>query len=107
MLADMLDRFYRIDTLIRTRNTGKPAQLAEILGVSEQTVYRYIRIMKSWGAPILYSNLLGGYYYTEDVVFFCGFVKEGKDGPPKSNGFSVTSMKSYLEHLAQHYLNHN
>ena len=60
-----LERTRRIDSLIRRKSTGSPRDLANRLGVSEATVYRYILELKNMGAPIQYCRDRQSYYYEE------------------------------------------
>jgi len=56
----------RIHDMICLENTGKPQCMAELLNVSERTVYNYIAFMKEeLKAPINYSPAKESYYYTE------------------------------------------
>lgn len=56
----------RIHEMISLENTGKPCDLADLLNVSERTVYNYIAFMKEeLKAPINYSPVKESYYYTE------------------------------------------
>lgn len=56
----------RIHEMISLENTGKPGDLAELLDVSERTVYNYISFMREeLNAPIEYSPVKGSYYYVE------------------------------------------
>lgn len=56
----------RIHEMISLQNTGKPGNLAELLNVSERTVYNYIAFMKEeLNAPINYCPVKESYYYTE------------------------------------------
>jgi transcriptional antiterminator len=56
----------RIHEMISMENTGKPCDLAELLKVSERTVYNYIAFMKEeLNAPISYSPFKKSYYYNE------------------------------------------
>lgn len=55
----------RIHEMISMQHTGKPRALAEVLDVSERTVYNYIAFMKDeLKAPINYCNIKESYYYT-------------------------------------------
>lgn len=58
-----ISRTRRLDSLIRRKSTGSPAQLAHRLGVSEATIYRYIQEMKDMGAPIRYCRERQSYRY--------------------------------------------
>ena len=56
----------RIHEMISLENTGKPCNLAELLNVSERTVYNYIAFMREeLNAPIDYSPIKESYYYAE------------------------------------------
>ena len=58
-----ISRARRLDSLIRRKSTGSPAQLAHRLGVSEATIYRYIQELKEMGAPIKYCRERQSYKY--------------------------------------------
>ena len=100
MVTTILARFHRIDTLIREGKTGTPAQLARTIGVSERTIYQYIKQMKLAGAPILFNMLTKNYYYKYDGHFVCSFsfaVDNNESVPPAGTRVQVKSMKEYLE----------
>ena len=61
-----ISRTKRLDTLIRRKSTGTPAQLANRLGVSEATIYRYIQELKFMGAPIKYCRERQSYKYEKE-----------------------------------------
>ncbi|WP_109697880.1 HTH domain-containing protein [Chitinophaga deserti] len=73
MTTDTLERLQRIDHLIRTKATGTPSRLAERIGVSERCLYKYLNLMKDFGAPIKFSNVRQSYYYDEDGSFIVSF----------------------------------
>ena len=54
----LLDFVFRIDDMIYRKATGTPAELAETLGVSERSLYRFIRKMKCLDLPIASSREL-------------------------------------------------
>jgi Predicted transcriptional regulator len=56
----------RIDFLTKRKQTGNSKQLAQKLNCSTATIYRYLNDLKSIGAPIAYSKMLGSYYYYQD-----------------------------------------
>lgn len=60
----LLDFVSRIDDMIYRKATGTPTELAEKLGVSERSLYRFIRKMKCLNLPIAYSKQQRTYYYT-------------------------------------------
>lgn len=73
MTKDALQRLKRIDSLIQKRGTGTPIQLADRLGVSERCLYKYLNLMKEFGAPIKFCNARQSYYYDEDGHFKISF----------------------------------
>lgn len=64
----------RIDSLIRIKGTGTPSELADKIGISERSTYEYLRLMKDFGAPVLYSRQRKSYYYKEDGRFTISFL---------------------------------
>jgi predicted DNA-binding transcriptional regulator YafY len=76
MPRKILERFFRIDNLIRRKATGNSLQLANRLEISESSVYEYLAIMKSMGAPIHFSKEHNSYYYDEEVNFRFFFEKK-------------------------------
>ena len=69
------DRLERLDHLIRIKATGSPQVLARKLYVSVRTVFGYIEILRSLGAPIDYNKHKETYYYTEPGFFYFKFRK--------------------------------
>lgn len=53
--------------LIEQKNTGKPAEIAKKLGISERMVYKYLDILKSeFDVPIKYSRIQNTYVFSEE-----------------------------------------
>ncbi|QEH42200.1 HTH domain-containing protein [Chitinophaga sp. XS-30] len=73
MTTDTLQRLQRIDHLIQTKATGTPSNLADKIGISERCVYKYLNLMKDFGAPIKFSNARQSYYYDEEGYFKISF----------------------------------
>lgn len=73
MKHEILERFQHIDTLIQEHKTGTPAALAQTVGVSKRTIYKYIRVMKNIGAPIAFNAPAKAYYYKIEGRFICTF----------------------------------
>ncbi|MBC9912696.1 HTH domain-containing protein [Chitinophaga varians] len=69
------DRLQTIDYLIWIKGTGKPAQLAKRLRISERTLYEFLKMMKELGAPIEYDRYKESYYYSEKGGFNIRFSK--------------------------------
>ena len=74
MQKEIFHRLSRIDSLIRIKGTGTPSELAEKIGISERSTYEYLRLMKDFGAPVLYSRQRKSYYYKEDGRFTISFL---------------------------------
>jgi predicted DNA-binding transcriptional regulator YafY len=74
MRKEIFHRLSRIDSLIRIKGTGTPSELADKIGISERSTYEYIRLMKDFGAPVLYSRQRKSYYYKEDGRFTISFL---------------------------------
>ncbi|WP_341840001.1 HTH domain-containing protein [Chitinophaga caseinilytica] len=81
MTTDTLDRLQRLDHLIRTKATGTPTQLARRIGVSERCLYKYLNLMKDFGAPIKFSNARQSYCYDEDGTFVVNFFFRKSSSP--------------------------
>ena len=73
VLADL----ERIDTLIRLRSTGTPDQMAEKLGISRATLFRWLeQLTDDLGLPIDYDEYRKTYYYTKRGWFVVKFIEE-------------------------------
>lgn len=55
----------RMDQMIRFQSTGSPEVFASRLDVSERTMYNYLAILKTLGAPIRFSRNKNSYIYYE------------------------------------------
>ena len=73
------DRLEYLDFLIRTKSTGTPQHLAKKIGTSLRTVYDYLDLLKSLGAPIDYSKDRLTYYYAEEGHFEFHFKRLKQD----------------------------
>lgn len=69
MPKKFLERYKRIDYLIRAKATGTPAQLADKLDISESMVYEYLDVLRGQGAPIAYDKHRHTYYYERNGQF--------------------------------------
>ncbi len=75
MLPQIFNSLERLDSLIRTKSTGTPSELAERMKMSERNLYYTLRIMKKAGAPIVYNKVRKSYCYKEEGRFSLGFIK--------------------------------
>lgn len=69
-------RLERLDNLIRIKATGPPKILSRKMGVSERTIYKYIEILESLGAPVAYSKIKESYVYENDGYFNFRFINK-------------------------------
>ena len=76
MQKEIFQRLSRIDQLIRIKGTGTPSELADKIGISERRTYEYIRLMKDFGAPVLYSRQRKSYYYKQEGRFLIRFLSD-------------------------------
>jgi predicted DNA-binding transcriptional regulator YafY len=76
-MKSLLHRLIRLDYLIHLKATGTPANCASKIGISERSLYDYLKILKEMGAPIKFSRNRGTYYYNEDGRFRVSFISKG------------------------------
>jgi predicted DNA-binding transcriptional regulator YafY len=76
-MKSLLHRLIRLDYLIHLKATGKPADCAHRIGISERSLYDYLKLLKEMGAPIKFSRNRGTYYYNEEGRFRISFLSEG------------------------------
>lgn len=76
-MKSLLHRLIRLDYLIHLKATGTPANCAHKIGISERSLYDYLKILKEMGAPIKFSRNRGTYYYDEDGRFRVSFISKG------------------------------
>ena len=76
MARHHFNRLAHLDYLIRLKATGTPDILAKKLRLSVRTIFGYIDILKSLGAPIAYNKEKETYYYTESGSFYFKFKKD-------------------------------
>jgi len=68
--------FKRMDSLIRRKATGTPAEFARRLNISESCLFRYLKEMKSvFNAPIVYSKAKCTYIYEAEFSLKIGFIQ--------------------------------
>jgi predicted DNA-binding transcriptional regulator YafY len=76
-MKSLLHRLIRLDYLIHLKATGKPSDCAHKIGISERSLYDYLKILKEMGAPVRFSRNRGTYYYNEDGRFRISFISKG------------------------------
>lgn len=98
MLNEIIKRLQYIDNLIREHKTGNAEELADVIGVSARTVYKYLDLMKQFGAPIAFNAIDKTYYYETEGSFVCAFSNLNdhykRDGPQtmKLSMISITEL---------------
>ena len=75
----LIQRLNRLDHLISLKRTGNPSECATKMGVSERSLYDYLKLIKDMGAPVRFSRARGTYYYDVDGNFRIGFVQDVAD----------------------------
>ena len=68
-----INRLTEIDFLIRHKATGNARELSERIGISERSVFNYIKFMRNMGAPIIFHNGLNSYVYRNVGEFVVKF----------------------------------
>jgi predicted DNA-binding transcriptional regulator YafY len=76
-MKSLLHRLIRLDYLIHLKATGKPCDCAHKIGISERSLYDYLKILKEMGAPVKFSRNRGTYYYNEEGRFRVSFISKG------------------------------
>jgi predicted DNA-binding transcriptional regulator YafY len=56
----------RMNSLIKHKQTGTPAEFADKLAISLRTLYRRVEFLKDIGVPIAYDRYAQSYYYTKE-----------------------------------------
>jgi len=77
-MKSLLQRLIRLDHLIQYKSTGTPADCAQKIGISERSLYDYLKILKDMGAPVRFSRGRRTYYYTEGGHFHISFLPREK-----------------------------
>jgi predicted DNA-binding transcriptional regulator YafY len=69
-----LNLLLQLDQFIRQKGTGNPPEFARKLGISERSLYEYLKVLKDLGAPIKWSRQDKSYYYSVDGQFRISFL---------------------------------
>ena len=77
-MKSLLHRLIRLDHLINHKSTGTPADCAMKIGISERSLYDYLKILKDMGAPVKFSRGRRTYYYSEGGHFHVSFLPREK-----------------------------
>ena len=79
-MKSLLQRLIRLDHLIQYKSTGTPSDCAQKIGISERSLYDYLKILKDMGAPVRFSRGRRTYYYTEGGHFHISFLPRENEG---------------------------
>ena len=63
---EKLQLLQRLHHLIRRKATGSPLELTRRLSVSRAALFRYLDILKSFGAPVYYCSDRQSYCYEHE-----------------------------------------
>lgn len=77
-MKSLLHRLIRLDYLINHKSTGSPADCAMKIGISERSLYDYLKLLKDMGAPVKFSRGRRTYYYSEGGHFHISFLPREK-----------------------------
>jgi predicted DNA-binding transcriptional regulator YafY len=66
-LQETIERYRKIDMLIRREKTGSPVEFADKLGISRSQLYNYLDELRDYGAGIIYDRAKGSYMYMYPV----------------------------------------
>ena len=69
-----LNLLLELDLFIRQKGTGSPPEFARKMGISERSLYEYLKVLKDLGAPIKWSRQDRSYYYSMDGQFRISFL---------------------------------
>jgi predicted DNA-binding transcriptional regulator YafY len=105
MFIKHIERFEKIDKLIRTRRTGTPDEFADRVGISRRQLYNYLDELRSYGVEISYSRVYYSFQYSNNkklrVYFDCEEIERSKVNQvaggycifaPNSFSFSIISF---------------
>lgn len=93
-LTKTIERIQYMDYLIRIERTGCARQLAEQIGVSERTVFKYLSEFRVMGAPVSWSSSANSYIYYNSVKFIFGFRSENPPEQDKMKHFIQSDVRN-------------
>jgi predicted DNA-binding transcriptional regulator YafY len=73
IMKEYLNLLQQLDQFIRRKKTGSPPEFARKMGISERSLYEYLKVLKELGAPIRFSRLEHSYYYEVEGQFYVSF----------------------------------
>ncbi len=109
MLNSITKRLRHLDSLIKSKATGTPKELAHKLGISERAWYKLRdQLISECEVPIAYCKINRTYYYIDVGSFIIGFQKmsESKRENISAGGIPVT-IDNLGEGLKEIWLQNN
>lgn len=73
---EQLERFQKIDQLLKCNATGTPDDFSRKIGVSRSHLYQLLNFLKDYGAPIKYSRKQESFYYSEPYILEVSLFKK-------------------------------
>ena len=73
-MKQYLSILLQLDRFIRQKGTGSPPEFARKVGISERSLYEYLKVLKNLGAPIRFSRQDHSYYYAIEGQFHISFL---------------------------------
>lgn len=95
---EILERYQKIDKLIKRRSTGNPKSFAKKLGVSKSQLFNYLEELRDRGAEISYNKTLETYIYRKPVEITAVFsvrIKEDDDQVSDNEGIYLPYAMLY------------
>ena len=69
----ILERYKKMDKMIKRRNTGTPHEFATKLGISKSQLFNHLDYFRKKGAEITYNKTLETYIYIKPVELTAEF----------------------------------
>ena len=99
ILIKHIERFEKIDKLIRERRTGTPDELAHRIGISRRQLYNYLDELRSYCVEVSYSRICHSFEYDNNkrlrVYFDCEEIEESKV-TQFVGGYRIFTSNSFL-----------
>ena len=104
-LVEHLERIKKMNRLIRSGQTGTPAEFAQVIGISQSHLFRSLHELESYGMDIRYSRSVQTYFYGNDNELTISYsLKLISDSKAKEiiGGMQLLCGKMIQLHLPDH-----
>ncbi len=101
---EILERYQKMDKLIKRRSTGNPKEFANKLGISKSQLFNYLEELRYRGAEINYNKTLETYIYRNSVeitAIFSVRVKDDEDEVSESEYIYLPNSKAFRKEKDQ------